>query len=146
MQTFQANGFSSVIPPGWQDRSVITLAGPTSEDGFMANITIIRRSLKAGVDVRQFGAVAIKGLEEEREGIKVLHQTLADASGQKVIRRLHTLPIDDRVIKQAQLYLVLPPIETPTGLVITCSASLEAFDSLLPQFEIFLNGFAPTPA
>lgn len=144
MQSFQANGYSSVIPPGWQDRSVITLAGPTAEDGFMANITVTRRLLKAGIDVRKFGAVAIKRMEETEGDIKVLHQTLAKAGDQEVIRRIHLLPFEDRIIKQAQLYLVLPPVETPTGLVITCSASPDAFESLLPQFEIFMNGFSPS--
>lgn len=141
MTRFQANGFYSELPKGWVDRSTLTLVGNPSPDGFVSNITVSRQPLPEGTDAESFGATQIALLEKEFPDVQRIQQGKVEVGPRTLIQRTHLFPSNGKMVKQAQVYAVLPPESDPTGVVVTCSASPEHFNDVLPEFKVFLENF-----
>ena len=144
MVAYTGHGFRSQLPPGWVDRSTITLLGPTAEDGFGANIVVTRQPLPLGTSPTDFGEAQVAGLEREVEEVRVQDQRSASFRGRALFQRLHLLRVGDRWVQQVQTYLVVERGAAAEGFVITGSASPTAFDEVMPMFKQFVEAFEPT--
>jgi hypothetical protein len=137
---FWANGFRSNQIPGWEDRSTITLVGPTSQDEFAANIVVTRQGLNEP-SVKSFAEQQLSQLEHEAEQIEVLKERTTTINGVFAFQRLHILHIGRYQVQQIQTYLVQQIDAAVTGFVITCSASASDFSEHLPTFNKFTEDF-----
>lgn len=143
MSTFRANGFDSVLPAGWVDRSTIALVGPTSSDGFAANIVVTRQPLAKGTTATRFARAQLEALEAEIGEVKVDDERTARFKDREVFQRVHAIRADDRWIRQLQSYFAVELDGETVGFVITGSATPNAFDRVLPDFKRFIEMFEP---
>jgi hypothetical protein len=138
---FWANGFRSNQIPGWEDRSTITLVGPTGQDEFAANIVVTRQAL-GEPSVKAFAEQQLTQLEQETEQIELLKERTTTINGAFAFQRLHILHVGRYQVQQIQTYLVQQIDATVTGFVITCSASASDFPDHLPVFNRFTEAFS----
>lgn len=143
MTVFRANGFDSELPQGWSDRSMITLVGPTSQDGFAANLVVTRQPLERGTSVTAFGQSQVEAIANEVEEVKVQFERTANIREREVFQRIHEIRVGDRWIRQVQAYYVVDRDGQRTGFVVTGSTSPEAFEEALPAIQHFIAKFEP---
>jgi hypothetical protein len=137
---FWANGFRSSVIPGWNDRSTITLVGPTSQNGFATNIVVTRQEITEH-SASAFAKVQLKLLADEAHHIEILDERTTTLAGMQIYQRLHLIDIGGQIIQQVQTYLVQQLNSSATGFVITCSATPEDFTRHLPAFRQFTEEF-----
>ncbi|MEL7369582.1 MAG: DcrB-related protein [Myxococcota bacterium] len=144
MPKFQANGIHSIVPEGWVDRSTLTLVGPTSEDGFAANIVVTRQPIDEGTDVTAFGKSQCEELAASFEAMRVDDERTIRLKGREVYQRLHALQLGGRWVQQVQTYFVRGPhprTGLTEGFVVTGSAAVESFDANQEFFKRFTEAF-----
>jgi len=141
MTNFWANGFRSKLLPGWQDRSTITLVGPTAADGFAANIVVTRQPVAAGTSATHFGQEQVEGLAKEVGEIQVQDKRTVQLKGRELYQQMHTFRVGEHLVKQVQTYLVGELGGETIGFVITGSASPAAFNNVMPMFKRFVETF-----
>ena len=137
---FWANGFSSSTVPEWEDRSIISLMGPTSRDGFATNIVVTRQPVTES-SITAFAKEQLDQLAREVPQIEVLDERTITVGGESAFQRLHVLQIKGQKVQQAQTYLMQSNDTGTTGFVITCSASPDEFPRHMPVFRRFTEEF-----
>ena len=143
MHRFRANGFTSETLDGWEDRSTLTLVGPTSADGFAANLVVTRQALPAGASATDFGRTQAEALAAEVDELVTEDERTVHRDGRELFQRLHRFRVGDRPIRQVQTYLVCAFSRGCVCFVITGSASPDAFDGVMPAFARFVERFEP---
>ena len=141
MPLFRANGFTSEIPRGWEDRSTIVVMGPVAADGFGANITVTRQALPEGTGAEAFGREQTDALAAEVDGLAIDDERTVERAGRTLFQRMHRFRIDGRPVVQVQTYLVHARAADTVGYVVTGTASPEAFDGCVPAFRRFVEEF-----
>lgn len=126
-----ANGFAVETPPGWEDRSITTVVGPTGRGGFAPNVVVIRERVAEGTRLEDYARVQLGRTAAEIPGIAVVSERKIELHGRPAIERVHRFPAGGRSIQQWQIYLLGPG----AALAITCSAQAEEFDACLAAFE-----------
>jgi len=140
MNKFIANGFQSEAPTGWDDRSTITLVGPTTH-GIASNIVVTRMPLPDGTTVTDFAANQLDALAREVVDLQIEDERNTERHGRPLVQRLHQFSSGDQNIKQVQTYLVHAYQTGTVGLVITGTSSPQGFDSAMPAFKQFVDAF-----
>ena len=140
---FWAHGFHSTLPSGWEDRSTLTLIGPTAPDGFATNIVVTRQAVPPGTNVTAFGETQVEALKSEIEDIQVLDERTTELKGRAIFQRMHVLRVGEQSVQQIQTYFVIEVAGQTEGIVITGSSSPEAFDAAVPAFKVFVEDFEP---
>jgi hypothetical protein len=132
-----ANGFSTDVPAGWEDRTLTTLVGPTGSGGFAANVVVTRERVEAGVGLEAYARAQLQATSAEIPGLEVLDERPATLDGGPAFQRLQRFSAGGRRIQQAQTYRLAAGV----AFVITCSAQQEDFDSNLASFERIVRSF-----
>lgn len=140
MNTFTANNFKSQTPAGWEDRSTITLIGPTT-NGFASNLVVTRQSLPQGTSLADFATGQLNQLAQEVTGLQIEDERNAEFKGRKLVQRLHQFSANNTIVKQIQTYLVHSFKSGTVGFVITGTTSPEGFDAAMPAFKQFIEAF-----
>lgn len=141
MKTFQANGFDSVQPDGWQDRSTLTLVGPVAGDGFASNIVVTQQPVDSTTSVTQFAQSQLATLATEVQSLDIADEREVSLNGRKLYQRLHSFTVGQQRVAQVQTYVFAIVDDQRTAYVITGTTSPEAFDAAMPAFKAFIEGF-----
>lgn len=114
---------SLTVPPDWEDRTTVTLVGP-SRDGFAQNIVVTRERLCAGMGLGAYSQGYVSRLREQvalRELGGVEHVTIAGRRGH--VRRLGWDVVDgDETVSIHQLVGVVVDGSDAYALVATVKA------------------------
>lgn len=140
MSKFIANGFQSEAPAGWDDRSTITLVGPTTH-GIASNIVVTRMPLSNGTTVADFAANQLEALAQEVVDLQIEDERKTERNGRPLVQRLHQFSSGEQTVKQVQTYLVHAYQTGTVGLVITGTSSPQGFDLAMPAFKQFVDAF-----
>ena len=87
MKTFRANGFDSVQPDGWQDRSTITLVGPVAQDGFASNLVVTRQLLIDSTTLSEFAKAQLATLAVEVQELDIADEREVELNGRTLYQR-----------------------------------------------------------
>jgi hypothetical protein len=129
--------WSASMPEGWEDRTMVTLVGPVSEDGFASNIVVTRERLEDATTVEEYAQVQADLMREEIEGVELMDERSIEISGLPAFQRLQRFAIDDQVVQQVQTFIMGDDVIY----AITGSSSVEDFNASIPAFKKFVETF-----
>jgi hypothetical protein len=134
------SGFVSNLPRGWEDRSLITLVGPTSYGGFAANVIIARERAGPGFTMEESARRQLDALENEVGSVNIVYERPTSINGATALERLQRFHAEGREIEQLQTFIV------NDGMLFTviCTAESdefvrhrEAFRSVIESFHCY---------
>ncbi|MEW6735142.1 MAG: DcrB-related protein [Acidobacteriota bacterium] len=132
-----ANGFITDLPQGWEDRSMITLVGPTGSSGFAANVVVTREHITAPTNIEDYAKEQGEAMAAEIPGVEVLDERAITLHGAPAFQRLQRFVLEGQHIQQAQTFVL-----GEGGIfVITCSASVVDFDKNILAFRHIVETF-----
>lgn len=137
---FTAHGWTSALPDGWEDRSMITLVSAAdAADGFATNIVVTRQPIETSIE--EFAAQQTKLMRREIEAtggiLQILDERAIEIGGVPSYQRLQRFETGGQIIQQVQtFFLAQNEIYLVTG-----TATLEAFDRAIPAFKEFVEAF-----
>jgi len=132
-----SNSFSTELPSGWEDRSMMTLLGPRDATGFASNIVIVRERIGSRVSVEDYAARQRAAMEREIAAIEVLDERPARINGSPAYQRLQRFSAQGHRVQQAQTFI----LREGTVFVVTCTAALSDFDNHLDAFRKVVDEF-----
>jgi len=135
MKKMIGNGFVTNLPIGWEDRSTITLVGPTGRTGFLNNVVITRESVPPDTRVADYARVQLKATPIA--GLRVLDESTTSLNDAPVYQRLQRFEVENHRVQQQQTFVLGAGII----FVVTCTATVEEFDQQFPAFEQVLKPF-----
>ena len=131
------NGFATEVPAGWQDRSMVTLIGPTSATGFAANVVVVREDIGPRRSVEEYASRQRQAMESQIDGLEILDERPARINGAAAYQRLQRFASQGHRVQQAQTFILADGIV----FAVTCTASLEDFDKHLDAFRRVVDSF-----
>jgi hypothetical protein len=131
-----ANGFTVDLADGWEDRSTITLIGPTVQ-GFAINVVITRERVAPGTRVQDYAKQQGALLAAELPTLIVQDERATTLHGARAFQRLHQFTAGDQTLQQAQTFVV----GQGEIFAITCTAPTAAFEASLPAFRRITESF-----
>jgi hypothetical protein len=138
---FVANGFSSRLPSGFEDRSSLVLVGPNAQDGFAVNLVVTRQPVSVDTSPEAFARSQLRQLPPDMQQLEVLSEGTRERRGRPVFERHHRVHVNDRTLEQLQAFMVLEP---GLALIVTASAPQGSLDLVRPAFEEFVDGLEPS--
>ena len=131
------SGFLSDLPRGWEDRSLITLVGPTSYGGFAANVIIARERARPGFTLIESAQRQLDALEIEVGAVEIIYERPTTINGATAFERLQQFDSQGRRIQQLQTFIV------NDGMLFTviCTAELEEFETHREAFRRVVESF-----
>lgn len=136
-QSFTANGWTSEMPAGWEDRSTITVIGETDESGFASNIVVTRQDFDPSISLADYARAQAEMTGNEVDILQILDEREVEINGTQAFQRLQRLAVQSKVIQQVQTFFK----RDRTIFAVTGSASVESFDRAIPGFRIFVEKF-----
>jgi hypothetical protein len=134
---FITNDFQLDLPDGWQDGSLITLIGPTSVDGFAANVVFTREDVSDKTSIEEFAAAQLSAVHAEIAGLEILDERALPLGGLPAFQRLRRFELEGRSLQQLQTFvLYLSKVFT-----ITCTAEVAEFETHAAAFREIVNSF-----
>lgn len=140
MKKFTANGWQSVAPENWADRSMITLVGETGASGIAANIVVTREIVGEETLIEDYAEVQKQGMLAELKTLEILDERPFDLNGLKCFQRLHRFSVEGLAIQQVQTFI----LERDTVFAITGTAAVEDFNNSIGAFREFTENFRLT--
>ncbi len=140
MKIFTANGWQSIAPENWADRSMITLVGETGASGIAANIVVIREIVDEKTSIEDYAEVQKQGMLTELKTLEILDERPFELNGLKSFQRLHRFSVEGLAIQQVQTFI----LEGDTVFVITGTAAIEDFNNSIGAFREFTENFRLT--
>ena len=131
----RAGAISLPLPAGWEDRTVLTIAGPPVH-GVSPNVVVTREELCANMGLGGFAGGWVSRLADElpvRERRPVEHGHVAGHRAQ-----LRCLEWSAQGTTVVQLVALLTA--DGHGYAVVCTAPAEAFDELEPRFRAVVDG------
>lgn len=136
---FLANGFTTELPEGWVDRSMITLVGTVSDaTGFASNVVIMRERVGARVSVEDYAAEQRRATEAELPNLEVLDERPTKVNGAAAFQRLQRFNAGGQQLQQAQTYI----LGKEEVFVITCTMTVAQFDENAAAFRRIVENFS----
>jgi hypothetical protein len=129
--------WSASMPKGWEDRTMVTLVGPVSDDGFASNIVVTREKLEGSTTVEEYAKVQADLLRDEIEGVELMDERSIEINGLPAFQRLQRFAIEDQFVQQVQTFIMGDEIIY----AITGSSSVEDFNASIPAFKKFVETF-----
>jgi hypothetical protein len=129
--------WSADLPKGWEDRTMVTLVGPISEDGFASNIVVTREKLEQATTVEEYAKVQADLMREELDGVELMDERAIEINGLPSFQRLQRFAIDDQIVQQVQTFI----LGDDFIYAITGSSSVEDFNASIPAFKKFVETF-----
>lgn len=132
---FIANGFKTVMPEGWADRSVLTLISNEVAGGFASNIVILREDVSTEISVEDYAREQLYKISNELENFQILDERPSIVQGKPAYQTLFRFTSNFQTLQQAQTFV----LNNQTILAFTCTARLEDFDKNIPPFREVLD-------
>jgi hypothetical protein len=129
--------WSASMPRGWEDRTMVTLVGPVSEDGFASNIVVTREKLEDATTVEEYAQVQADLMREEIDGVELMDERAIEINNLPAFQRLQRFAIDDQIVQQVQTFIMGDNVIY----AITGSSSVEDFNASIPAFKKFVESF-----
>lgn len=138
MNKFIANGFSTVLPDGWADRSVLTLVAQDAKDGFASNVVVLRQEVSGATSVEDYAQEQIRAVAASVENFDLLDERPAAIQGKSAYQTLQRFAANGEIVQQAQTFILY----NRTIFVFTCTALLREFDAAIPAFRAVMDNLA----
>jgi hypothetical protein len=138
---FTANDFTTDLPDNWQDRSMLTLVGPTDGAGFAPNVVIMRQPVSPQTSIEDYARQQRAVTEAEIPDLEVLDERPTTVNNAPAYQRLQRFTAQGRRLQQAQTYVLGHSVI----FVITCTALLENFDKQINAFRRVVDHFQLSP-
>jgi hypothetical protein len=103
---FLANDFTTVLPEGWRDRSVLTMIGPITDDGFAVNVVILREEVGPHVSVEDYAQRQRDETAAQVPGLETLDQRATTVNGRPAYQILQRMTANGRLVQQVQTYVL----------------------------------------
>jgi hypothetical protein len=129
--------WSASMPRGWEDRTMVTLVGPVSDDGFASNIVVTREKLEDTTTIEEYAKVQADLMREEIDGVELMDERSIEINGLHAFQRLQRFAIDDQIVQQVQTFVM----GNDVIYAITGSSSVEDFNASIPAFKKFVESF-----
>ena len=140
-EKFTAHGWTSSVPDGWEDRSMITLVNSAdAEEGFATNIVVTKQQTET--DVKEFAILQSALMRQELESggaaLQILDERTIEIGGVPSYQRLQRFDAGGgQIIQQVQTFF-----QSQNEIyVITGTATLKKFDLAIPAFKEFVESF-----
>jgi hypothetical protein len=141
MENFTANGWNSILPAGWADRSMITLIGATGASGVAANIVVTREAIGvARLSIEDYAETQKQAMAAEIPHLQILDERPATVAGAPAFQRLQRFEIENLTIQQAQTFV----LAKDAVYVITGTAAIEDFNGIIGAVREFTENFRLT--
>lgn len=137
MEKFTANRWSSVLPKGWQDRSMITLISSEVSSNFAPNIVVTSESVPQNVSLRDYVEAQKRTLVNEMPGLVIMDERETTINGTETSQFLQRFPVENQVVQQLQTFV------RGSGEIycITGTAAAEDFGNVVNAFKVFTEKF-----
>jgi hypothetical protein len=143
MENFTANDWTSILPDGWNDRSMITLIGATGAAGIAANIVVTKEETDGQtVSVEDYAEAQKQAMTAEIPQLQILDERPTTVNGAPSFQRLQRFQIENVVIQQAQTFI----LSKNAVYVITGTAAIEDFNGIIDALRRFTENFRLTNA
>ena len=135
---FVAHGWTTEMPAGWQDRSMVTLVRP-SPDGrsFAPNVVVLRQAVAPRTSIEDFARAQRAAAVAEIPDLQILDERPATVGGAPAYQRLQRFTAQGQQLQQAQTYI----LRDATVFVVTCTATLAQFNDQIADFRRIVDGF-----
>jgi hypothetical protein len=135
----RGNGFSVALPPGWVDRSVVTLVAPVQDvDGGSPSLVVTRDAVPEGTDARGLARLNHAALKaSQAEQLAVIDTERVSVAGLPAVRRTYRWSYGVTGMVQRLWCLVADG----AGYTITASAPAHRFDEFAAAFDDAVAGF-----
>lgn len=133
-----ANGWTTELPPGWDDRSMITLVGPVGSSGFAVNIVVTREQVDPDTSVEDYAHEQRAAIQGEVEGYEILDERPTTVGGAPAYQRLQSFQIEGEQLQQVQTFVLGDRVM----FVITGTATVADFDDNTPAFRRVVEAFS----
>ncbi|MBC7796469.1 MAG: DcrB-related protein [Pyrinomonadaceae bacterium] len=134
---FNSNGWKTVLPEGWEDRSMITLVGATGNSGFASNIVVTRQRVEAKTSIEDYAQTQKEATMREIPNLQILDERPTTVNGAPAFQRLQRFQAEQFAIQQAQTFILF----NQTVFIITGTATIEDFNAAVPAFRQFTASF-----
>lgn len=132
-----ANGFIVDLPAGWDDRTLITLAGPVGASSFIANVVVTRERVPAQTAIEDYAQAQLTAMKEEMPTLEILDERATKLNGVPAFQRLQRFTIEGQQLQQAQTFLLAGGLI----FVVTGTAAIADFDNQIPAFRQIVETF-----
>jgi len=141
MEIFTANGWQSIVPAGWSDRSIITLVGATGAAGVAANIVVTREETNGQqLSIEDYAETQKQAMAAEIPHLQILDERPATLGDAPAFQRLQRFEIENVTIQQAQTFV----LAKDAVYVITGTAAIEDFNGIINAVREFTENFRLT--
>lgn len=141
MENFTANGWTSVLPAGWNDRSVITLIGATGAAGIAANIVVTKEETGGqAVSIESYAEAQKQAMMAELPQMQILDERPTTVNDAPAFQRLQRFQIENVIIQQAQTFI----LSENAVYAITGTAAIDDFNGIIDALRQFTENFRLT--
>ena len=140
MKNFTANDWTSVLPAGWNDRSMITLIGATGATGIAANIVVTKEETGGHVSIESYAEAQKRAMTAEIPQLQILDERPATVNAAPAFQRLQRFQIENVIIQQAQTFI----LSENAVYAITGTAAIEDFNEIIDALRQFTENFRLT--
>ena len=132
------DAFRLPLPDGWADHTVVTIAGPALDDGFVPNVVVTCQLLCRSLGLGGFADGQQNLMRDEVARYELLANEHRAIAGERALVRIVRFRLDeDALFRQLQAFLVHDGV----GYTISCTASEQHFDQVERAFAEVLDGF-----
>jgi hypothetical protein len=131
------NEFTTALPEGWEDRTMITLVAPIIPNQFATNIVITKHFVESNQSLEDFVGEQTKMLMEALPTFEVLDYRINTIKGYPGCQQLHRFQTENGALQQVQTFI----LANKTVYVITGTAGIEKFNSKLDAFREVVENF-----
>jgi hypothetical protein len=145
MGTVRATAFDLPLPPGWADRTAVTVAGPRAQDGYVPNLVVTHDPLCDGMGLHGFAEGHANLMQLHASEFAVLSREECELAGERALMRIVRWRMgDEPTLVQLQAFVVRGGV----GYALVGTATEDAFADAEPQLRAMIDGFrfAPAPA
>jgi hypothetical protein len=140
MENFTANDWTSVLPTGWNDRSMITLIGATGATGIAANIVVTKEEIGGHVSIESYAEAQKRAMTAEIPQLQILDERPTTVNDAPAFQRLQRFQIENVIIQQAQTFI----LSETAVYAITGTAAIEDFNGIIDALRQFTENFRLT--
>lgn len=136
------NEISTVIPNGWDDRTMITLIAPFAPGYFAANVVVNKYFVEPTDSIEDFAREQTRMLGESVPEFEVLDQRGGVVNTYPSYQQLHRFRTENGMIQQVQTFLLKGQAIyaiTGTALVEDFDKHIQAFREIVENFQITAN-------
>lgn len=133
------NEFSTALPEGWDDRTMITLVAPVDPKEFATNIVITRHFVESNQSLEGFVDEQTKLLQSALPTFEILDYRVNEVKGFPACQQLQRFQTENGMLQQVQTFILANQMIyaiTGTAAVARFNENLDAFRVVVENLEI----------